>query len=1502
MKKVVILMLAIYLGQNTIAQVNLQTGSSNFSLPMFNWQDDDSRLNTMAALNYSSGNGLKVNEVASNIGQGWRLITGGVITRMQAGEPDDQKPREGTPEDETKYPAGYLYDVTDPSEGCPGAMAKYPIYEDKNHVYKQHNVVQADKERDKFAFQFNGKSGLFVLDRSSGGSVILLGDSKIKVWFTRDEAMTYQGLGVRTTINAFYIQDENGLIYKFTQKEYTKILKTNYADGSITGTQIQPEFKDDNVYHEGAFDNTGIVNPFAVNSWYLEEIEDALTHRKINFTYTVRNINAHAGTSFAYYEEKNYSIISYATSNTYVPEPATISFPDGHLVTFNYGDARADLNGDYALASVDITYQGRNLAKYLLTQSYFILNRYGTPVSDYQKKAARLCLVSVKKIGTDLKSEDAPYYFDYNTGSGSIDDIVPPPFFYKKDIWGYYNGDESKDYYNGIISSSTPVNELSNTQIKGLCFKRDGAGSVVLNPKGGYAANGLLKKITYPTGGTLSYNYQQNTAVVSGQTTNVGGVHVSQTSATDGGYSNDCTNPVVTNYNYVTEGSSQSSLWGFETPNNAMMTVNHYEPELKKFHWGIRHGCFPLGCCKYKYQYPGILSRDAAISLTSRQKTMETISDILDVVGAISQIMDVVTIVGGSTGPGAIIAICIDVILDIANIVITCFSDFSRDYYSTAYYNYDLNSSNPLPSEFKRVEIIESSGQNGKTVTEFTSDADYPLWENSNPAYSSKQRYAPWAYGLPKKTTVYDANGNIVKQTENAYDFFMNDFRTTDKYGNWYGGNYSCKCLVTKTSSQRNTDWEDPNKFNPPYTPNVSQTNGDMRVDKYLIKTGRAELKTTYERVYQQGQSVQYAQTTTSYLYNGGTENNGYNYDVRSISTQESNGNWKSKNIYYNREFWDANGGNTLNTLAQNNFTSVPVKTVTYENSGVVDESVTEYTTTINGDIKPYRTLKRNFASPYYGNQFYVAPGHPNNPTDLTEAQLLTYNNSGKLTGIKDEGNRTVTNIYDYNNKFVIASVVNADVNSDKCAYTSFETSNTNGWTLNGATGFVNGTSVTGSFGFNLNGSNSFSALLNSAKGYKLSFWSTTNSISISSGATLVKSAPTLNGFTYYEYSVPQGVTSVTVSGTGTIDELRLYPSTARMRSVTYDPLIGKTSDCDENNKVIYYEYDEKARLRFIKDDAKNVLKMYEYNIATKKTTGPCVQTYYNKLVSETFTKNNCGAGFIGSKITYTIPANTYSSTTSQAVADMQAQAELDKLGQSYANTNGSCIQVYKNAVKSQAFAKEGCPVGYKGTSVTYTVPADKYSSTISQADADAKAQTEINANGQAYANKPGVASCVIDTEADWEGTGPTQCQYVNGAYHLFYFCKDINPNSPTYNQTDWKDGGISASCNPAPCSFSMSSGYNYITSGISNNSGTVTFYLVFYPTSTMYPGIPYTVSAITGNCKPTGMRYLTYSSAGRNWSILIYPDGTMEFTILQGSPSVTPNSTLSFSSLSFNQ
>ncbi|WP_423787470.1 DUF5977 domain-containing protein, partial [Klebsiella pneumoniae] len=50
------------------------------------------------------------------------------------------------------------------------------------------------------------------------------------------------------------------------------------------------------------------------------------------------------------------------------------------------------------------------------------------------------------------------------------------------------------------------------------------------------------------------------------------------------------------------------------------------------------------------------------------------------------------------------------------------------------------------------------------------------------------------------------------------------------------------------------------------------------------------------------------------------------------------------------------------------------------------------------------------------------------------------------------------------------------------------------------------------------------------------------------------------------------------------------------------------------------------------------------------------------------------------------------------------------------------------------------------GSTVTYTVSASTYSSTVSQADANQKAINDVNTNGQIYANTNGTCTAVVAT------------------------------------------------------------------------------------------------------------------------------------------------------------
>lgn len=1388
------------------SQVNLQTGSATFSVPMFNWQDDKSRLNSVVALSYSSGNGLKVSDVASSAGQGWNMIAGGVVTRMQVGEPDDQVARNGngTESDISKYPAGILFATVPAANGCPDALRKYPIYGWKNQVYAQHNVIAEDKQLDYFSFQFNGKAGMFVLDPSNPGIARSLGDTKMIINFQQDVNLVSQG--IRTVITSFTIKDVDGLIYKFARHGLTKVLQAGFCDASLNYKYTQPKFKGDEVYHQTGFESAEIVNPWIIGSWYLTEIEDALTHRKVLFNYTTRNMNGIAGQDIMYNADKNYTIISHKKSITQSPAITSITYPDGHAAVFNYGADRFDMPGDKILTSVDFTFQGRYLSKYLLNTSYFILNRYGSPTTDYQRKVARLCLRSVQKIGVDLKEDSPPYIFDYYLGSNAVDDFVPPPFFYAKDIWGFYNGSNSKGFWLEDIQLHRPITGLSNNELRGLCYSREGVSGILLNPKTNYAQNGLLKQIIYPTGGTLTYQYQQNTGILNQVSREVGGVHVSQTSSTDGGYSNNCSNPLTTSYNYVLDGGGNvSSLWGLEMPVNFMSAHSHYQPELRTYKYKL--SCFPLGCCVWKFQYPGILNLQQAISLSDFQKIMGMAGPILGIVSAVSTVIDVVNLCISAT-PLNIIAVVLDFIGSVITFALTCFGDQAKDTYTTTYYNSDLNAVAPLPTQFKRVEVIENPGTIGKTIQEFTSNDDYAIWELTNPNFAAKQRFAPWAYGLPKKTIIKDNQGYKVKETENFYTFSetsCNTFFSGEGEGAVPCSTLvrqpiyisSCKCLVTKSTSQRSTEWTDPNIYTAS-TSYLTSSNPDMKVDIYKMYTGRVLLKSTLERTFKPQSNTEYLETKIEYNYFSG------NYEVNRVKIYQSNGDITIKDIRYPANYSAA----IITTLLQNNIISIPIETTTSVQKGTnlsyLGEEVTEFTTLANGDIKPYRTLEQRFALPVSSTAmtFYQGPG--SSVTNYKITQQFSYDGSGNLIGMKDEGSRTIANLYGYDQKYVVASVINADAINDKYAYAGFEdvSSNWLGWTLqisSGTAAYVN-TGVTGARSFSVTPYTTFVSTVSTSKPHVISFWATAavNVTATGGTATQTKSAPVVNGYTYYEYDISQGTSSVSVGATtSTMDELRLYPKTARMRTVSYDPAIGKTSECDENNRITYYTYDNMGRLQFIKDENRNIIKMYEYNNISPAKQNGCPGTYYNKLVSEVFIKNNCGAGYIGGTVIYTVPANTYSSVLSQQDADIQAENYLLANGQAYANSNGTCTQVYYNVLRSQTFTKENCPIGYSGGTFTYTVPAGRYSSILNQAAADALADAEIAANGQAAANTNNTSNCVIDTDPIWEWLpgSPYYCKLVGGVWHLFVFMTNINPNSSTYNQTQWSDVGESELC-----------------------------------------------------------------------------------------------------------
>ncbi|KIO74850.1 hypothetical protein TH53_24130 [Pedobacter lusitanus] len=65
---------------------------------------------------------------------------------------------------------------------------------------------------------------------------------------------------------------------------------------------------------------------------------------------------------------------------------------------------------------------------------------------------------------------------------------------------------------------------------------------------------------------------------------------------------------------------------------------------------------------------------------------------------------------------------------------------------------------------------------------------------------------------------------------------------------------------------------------------------------------------------------------------------------------------------------------------------------------------------------------------------------------------------------------------------------------------------------------------------------------------------------------------------------------------TGPVDDVRIFPTDAKMTTYTYDPQVGMTSQTDEKGKSVYYIYDGLQRLIMTKDQNWEIVKSNSYH------------------------------------------------------------------------------------------------------------------------------------------------------------------------------------------------------------------------------------------------------------------------------------------------------------------
>lgn len=217
------------------------------------------------------------------------------------------------------------------------------------------------------------------------------------------------------------------------------------------------------------------------------------------------------------------------------------------------------------------------------------------------------------------------------------------------------------------------------------------------------------------------------------------------------------------------------------------------------------------------------------------------------------------------------------------------------------------------------------------------------------------------------------------------------------------------------------------------------------------------------------------------------------------------------------------------------------------------------------------------------------------NPSEV-RVMFNQYDVMGNIIQQQKTNDAFQTYIWDYNSTYPIAVVKNA-TQSD-VAYTSFEAEGTGNWSGITSNDLQSAPSPTGSNYYTLSPEGLTKDGLSATTTYIVSYWSKNGAYSIT-GTASVKTGRSITigggNWTCYEHLVT-GTSSITVTGTGGIDELRLYPATAQMTTYAYTPLIGMITQCDVASRIIYYQYDGLGRLKVVKDQDGNIIKTLNYH------------------------------------------------------------------------------------------------------------------------------------------------------------------------------------------------------------------------------------------------------------------------------------------------------------------
>ena len=437
-------------------------------------------------------------------------------------------------------------------------------------------------------------------------------------------------------------------------------------------------------------------------------------------------------------------------------------------------------------------------------------------------------------------------------------------------------------------------------------------------------------------------------------------------------------------------------------------------------------------------------------------------------------------------------------------------------------------------------EVITTEPGNGKTVTRFWSAYETPDILNVEKPYghptSNEHRT-----GLVYNESIYDQTGSLVKKDSFEYVYSSTDIKTVKVQ------NVCPQCGTDIYILDRYKTWIEPARMGFSQVARQITYQDEVQLEKRSAYDSKLQL---VKREVQSSGTTRYDSLITIYRHPGDEG------QISGLTTEQLA---------------------AITKLKQQNRLSVLLEKQLYKNTSPVSQVRYNY------KIWPDATVQMSNMMETTGSAALE-----------TRLQINKYDAYGNISEQNKMNDHKYSYLYDYLSTLIIAQVINAD--SADIACTSFEADGSGNWTI-GATARNNTDAVTGKRSYSLVSGSISKAGLTAGKKYMLSYWSKSGAYTITGGSSTLRQGRTANGWTLYEHIVTASAVTITLTGSGLVDELRLYPFNAQMTSYTYNPLTGVTSECDANNRIVYYEYDKLGRLLLIRDQNRNIIKTFNYTV-----------------------------------------------------------------------------------------------------------------------------------------------------------------------------------------------------------------------------------------------------------------------------------------------------------------